>query len=201
MTDQPVIKRGPGRPPKIQPPVVKEETIMSNETNTPETVAYQRPPMRPDDPLTAAKKRAEEIRAQRGGSLDDGVDRFNAPTPPEGWSYEWRVQSVFGVEDPSKTQALLSAGWEPVPTSRHPEMMPGRRHEAHITRDGMALMQRPKDITDEYRQIERDKAVKQMRNKKEQLGQAKPGEFERDHPGTRPLVRSEYMAPIPVPRE
>ena len=62
------------------------------------------------------------------------------------------------------------------------------------SRDGMVLMERPAEITEEVREIERRKARDQVNNKREQLGEAKNGQFDR----VKPKISTSYE-PIPVP--
>jgi hypothetical protein len=135
------------------------------------------------DALKSAKKRAEEIR-QHGGDLEDGTDDFwvDTSTIPEGWSYEWKRFTVWGQEDPSYQVGLRRAGWEPVPASRHPEMMPvGYSGEDIILRKGMILMERPQEITDEIRAKDRKEARDAVRAKEAQLNDAPAGQFERSN--------------------
>ena len=111
-----------------------------------------------EDPRDRAARRAAEIRGHLG-SMDDGVDEFAAPEPPPGWSYEWKRKLTLGAEEPSHMVALTRMGWEPVPASRHPEMMPSGGNYVHIERKGMILMERPKELVDEAREIERRRAL------------------------------------------
>jgi hypothetical protein len=163
--------------------------------------AEMRPPMREEDPRARAARRAQELRDHRG-SLDDGTDDFyvDPSAVPPGWDYEWKRKTVMGAEDPAYQVALMRAGWEPVPASRHPEMMPDRGHFATIERKGMILMERPKEITDEMRELELRKARQQVRQKEQQLNSAPEGQFGRDHAQVRPKINKSYEA-IPIPEK
>jgi hypothetical protein len=156
-----------------------------------------RPALREEDPRARAAKRSAEIKGNIG-TLDEGVDEFIAPTAPDGWTYEWKTKTVMGQENPAYQVQLQRTGWEPVPTNRHPHMMPGNGNHAVIERKGMVLMERPKDITDEVRSIERKRARDQIMHKKAQLGEAKEGQFGRDHASVKPKISNSYE-PIPVP--
>ena len=79
-----------------------------------------------------------------------------------------RRQRVLGQEDPAYPVALRRTGWEPVPVSRHPEMMPPGAGGV-IERKGMVLMERPKEITDEMKAIDYRNARNQVRTKEQQL--------------------------------
>lgn len=164
-----------------------------------------RPPMRPamreEDPRVAAARRAAEIRGNIG-SLDEGTDEFyiDPALVPDGWSYEWKRKTVMGQEDPAYQVHLARTGWEPVPTSRHPSMMPGQGHYPTIERKGMTLMMRPAVITEEAKEIEQRKARQQVRVKEQQLNSAPDGQFERNDPRVRAAIKKGYE-PMAVPKE
>lgn len=161
-----------------------------------------RRPMREEDPRARAAKRAAEIRGHLGGDLDDGVDEFYIPQHliPDGWSYEWKRRTVLNQEDPAYQVSLARKGWEPVPASRHPEMMPSGASYNDIERKGMVLMERPKDITDEAIDIEKRNARRQMRQKEQQLNSAPDGQFDRNHPQARARISKGYE-PMAIPRD
>jgi hypothetical protein len=155
--------------------------------------------MREEDPRVAAARRAAEIRNHLG-DMDEGTDDFRAPRPPDGWEYEWKRKTVLGMEDPAYQVELARMGWEPVPTSSIPEMMPGMGHHPVIERKGMTLMMRPAVISEEARAIEKRKARDQMRAKEAQLNQSPDGQFERNDPRVRAQIKKGY-SPIAVPNE
>jgi hypothetical protein len=166
----------------------------------------ERPPVRSEvrgeDPKERAARRAAEIRGHLGG-LDEGTDDFyiDASVIPSGWSYEWKRRLVYNQEDPSYQVHLARMGWEPVPASRHPEMMPAGSSDRTIERKGMILMERPQEITEESRLIEARRARAQVRAKEEQLSAAPQGQFERSNKDA-PLVKVKkgYEA-MPIPKE
>jgi hypothetical protein len=168
--------------------------------------AVDRPPLRPelrDDPVARARARAAQIRESLGDSgLDEGEDRFrvNQNTVPEGWVYEWKRKTVLGQPDPAYEVELARKGWEPVPASRHPEMMPIGKGYDNIERDGMILMERPKELTDEARDVELRKARAQVRSKEQQLTNAPEGTMTRDHAKVRPSISKGYE-PMAVPND
>ena len=181
----------------IKPDVVETSLEVAADTVAASSRAPMRPVLREEDPRARAAKRAAEIKGHIG-DLDEGTDEFLAPTPPDGWTYEWKTKTVMGQENPAYQVQLQRTGWEPVPTSRHPQMMPGDHKYANIERKGMVLMERPKVITDEVKDIERKRARDQIMHKKSQLGEAKEGQFGRDHASVKPKITNSYE-PIPVP--
>jgi len=208
-----------GRPPKVVEAVEKsiqfsaeQAAAISEEAATEqfnpaeiEVVAPPRPTMRPamreEDPRTRAARRAAELRDHRNGDMDEGVDEFfiDPADIPEGWAYEWKRKTVLGAEDPAYQVALARAGWEPVPTSRHPSYMPMGGDYPFIERKGMVLMERPKEITDEARSIELRKARQQVRQKEAQLNSAEGGQFERSNKDQSLVKISRSYESIPIP--
>ena len=165
-----------------------------------------RPTMRPEvpteeSPRERAARRTAELKGHAADLNDDGTDEYYIEIGiiPEGWSYEWKARTILGAEDPAHQVALARKGWESVPASRHPELMPVGYKGAEITRKGMVLMERPLEITQEAQNSELRKARMQMRDKEAQLTKAKSNEFDRTNKGD-PLVKinKKYEA-MPIP--
>ena len=156
---------------------------------------------REESPRDRAAKRAAELRGHIG-NMDSGTDDFFVPPEyiPDGWSYEWKRKTNVGMEDPAYQVQLSRMGWEPVPASRHPAMMPDDNKYQVIERKGMILMERPKEITDEARDIELRRARNQIRQKEAQLASAPDGTLTRDHSQAKPKISKSYEA-IPIPRD
>jgi hypothetical protein len=178
------INRGPGRPAKTDN-VAMERSALRGE-------------VRASDPREAARKRAAEIMGHLG-DLDEGIDKFYIPADavPDGWSYEWKRHTIFNQPDPTYEVNLARLGWTAVPAARHPEMMPSGSGHVTIYRDGMRLYERPLEITTRFKDIDNRKARDQIRQKREQLGDAPVGHFGRDDARVRPNVKSTYE-PIPI---
>lgn len=209
-----------GRPPKVREAVeesIRFSAMQAAEASVEEEfqpvakvieeapIAPSRPEMRPtmreEDPRTRAARRAAELRDHRSGDMDDGIDEFyiDPSDIPEGWAYEWKRKTVLGAEDPAYQVALARAGWEPVPTSRHPSYMPISGDYPYIERKGMILMERPLEITEEARNAELRKARQQVRQKEAQLNSAEGGQFERSNKDQSLVkVRKSYES-IPIP--
>lgn len=150
---------------------------------------------------TAAARAAEIL--SHGTAMDEGSDKFEFDRGiiPDGWDYAWKRLTVYGKEDPAYQVQLARNGWEPVPAKRHPDMMPSDWKHDTITRDGQILMQRPLEITERARLLEKRKALDQVRVKEAQLNSAPNGTFERGtHPGAPVQVKKGYE-PIPIPTD
>ena len=158
-----------------------------------------------EDSRARAARRAAALRDHRGGSMDEGTDKFyiDPSQIPDGWSYEWKAWTVLGAENPGKQVSDARTGWEAVPAYRHPEMMPGGYTGETIDRDGMRLMERPAEITNEVKALELRKARDQVNQKEAQIKGAPAGAnspFETDNKG-KPIntIRRSYEA-IPIPK-
>jgi hypothetical protein len=157
--------------------------------------------MREENSTDRAKRRAAEIRGHLGG-LDDGTDEFyvDLNSIPDGWTYEWKRQTILGAEDPTYTVHLARMGWEPVPCSRHPEMMPSGWARGTIERKGLILMERPTEVVDEARRLQDRAARDQVRAKEAQLSGTPDGTMTRDHEKVRPAIKKSFEA-MPVPKD
>lgn len=163
-----------------------------------------RPAMRPADPRSNSMERANLRAQQLLGDIDinNARDRFDAPPPPEGWTYEWKSVEVLGREDPQYQTELSRTGWEEVDAARHPEMMP-RDWKGPIRRDGMVLMERPAQITAKVKERDQREANHLVQSVKERMGESKPGQFERaDGRGqSTASVKTSWAPPIQVPAD
>lgn len=177
---------------------------MEKQTAVEKLKAQARPDVRPamaqeEDPRERAARRAAQIRGHLG-DMDEGSDDFAAPSAPPGWTYEWKRKLTLGQEDPAHMVELVRMGWEPVPATRHPEMMPGGWSANTIERKGMILMERPTELVDEAKEIERRRAIGQVRAKEAQLSGAPDGTFTRDHADAKPRINKSYEA-MPIPKD
>lgn len=162
-------------------------------------VDSMRPAMREEDPRARAAKRAAELRGHLG-EVVDGSDEFyiDPDVIPDGWEYQWKRHTTYGQEDPAYQVALARAGWTPVPTTRHPDMMPHDTSAMVITRKGQILMECPKEIVDERRAAEQRKARNQVRAKEAQIAGTPDGTMTREDARVRPQIKKSYEA-MPIP--
>lgn len=160
------------------------------------------PKPREEDPRARAARRTLELREQ-ASSDDDGVDKFyiDPKIIPDGWSYEWKTLQVLGKENPTYQVAMAHKGWEAVPRSRHPHLMPLNYQGETIQREGMILMERPLEITNEAKARDLRMARGQVRGKEEQLAGAPTGTFGRDNKGSSLVNVNKSFEHIPIPKE
>ena len=145
--------------------------------------------------LSRAEQRIREIRSM---AAHDGEprDKYWAPEPPDGWTYEWKRKTIYNKEDPSYALELARQGWEIVPRSRHPEMMPHEWKGDAIEVEGLVLMERPKVLCEESRQRERAETMAQIREKESQLAGAPRSRF-----GTGDVRVRKTYEPMQIPED
>lgn len=147
-----------------------------------------------------SRARAEaRIRAIRGNpDLAGGErDKYWAPPPPDGWDYQWKLKSVLNQDDVDRIRQNELNGWEAVPLSRHPELMPRGWQGNTIEVGGLVLMERPLIFTEEAKAEERRMAREAVLMKEAQMREGRAGDL-----GRREVNRfSKTRAPIDVPNE
>lgn len=144
-----------------------------------------------------AARRVAELRDHNNANVDEGTDKFATPIPPDGWSYEWKVKSVMGYVDAAYLQKMARSGWEPVDTSRHPDMM-ARGAVGAIERDGMVLCERPLEITNDIKARDLRNARAQVRMKEGQLDpKGKGGLISREDAQVAPKISKDHNLYVP----
>lgn len=147
-----------------------------------------------------SRARAEaKIRQLRGNPELSGMDRdkYWAPPPPDGWDYQWRLKAVLGKDEIDQIRQDELNGWEAVPLSRHPELMPRNWTGGTIEVGGLVLMERPLIFTQEAREEERRNAREAVVTKEMQMREGRASDL-----GQRQVNRfSKSHARIDVPSE
>ncbi len=134
---------------------------------------------------TTAPQRADQygVVPPAGFTLHEETgDRFHVPPQdiPDGMKYQWERLTYLGKVDSRHQAELAMNRWVPVPLSRHPEygsdssQIDGQKMgklgrndyswDECIVRDGMILMERPKEIDDYVRAVAKQKADTQVLN-------------------------------------
>lgn len=189
MENMETVRRGPGRPP----------------LNRVSTEAVREPVPGYRDPA----ERAREIIESLNGGLEPLANKFDLPPGivPEGWEYMWVRASTYGNSEGAlggeNMKSRARAGWEPVPASRHPDLMPHGSKSAYIEREGLILHERPKQIGDQMRIRDIEIARAMQRDKERSLSVAGPGEGPRGedaHPALRQKVTTTVESSA-VPRD
>lgn len=117
---------------------------------------------------------------------------------PQGMTYEWKMQSVYGQRYDDHWIAMRENHWKPVPADRHPEL--AMQGDTLIKRAGTVLCERPKYLTDEAQLEAINEGYRPVQAMEEIMYGTKPGELTRDHPSVRKssFVRQQYAPGEPV---
>jgi hypothetical protein len=149
--------------------------------------------------------RAEAQRAPEGKRLTrnrrQGEDAFyiNPKIVPNGMSYEWKRESVYGLKDNDHQIGLRENHWRPVPASRHPGMVLDPKDGA-IRKSGMVLMERPSYLTEEARHEDLQNAIAQVQSAPANIRRTPDGTLTRDHESVRAITKVKRShSPIDIP--
>lgn len=167
-----------------------------------------RPPQHPveEGPVREASRESEHPQARtrrRTRSATVADNPFDIPVSeiPAGSTYEWKRYTVMGKEDPFYISNMRAQGWEPVDPKAHPNWLPPNYKESHIVRDGLILMERPKELTEEARAEQRQLSKQQVREAEQRLGMTPNNTLTREHDRVKPQVTKEMMRPIAIQEE
>jgi hypothetical protein len=157
--------------------------------------------IREEDPRARAARRAAEI--MNHGSFNVGTGdnyHINAESIPPGWTYEWKRSATANKEDVPYEIELRRNGWEPVPASRHPELMPKGTSENTIIRGGQILMERPEEVTTEVKRQLHQEARDLQKLPHQLAGEAPAGSAPRDNSGKSMANINRSYEAIPIPQ-
>lgn len=177
----------------------------------PRATPLRQTPPRPAAAIAAAPKK---VRLRKNASarsmLDlpaDIMDRLKA----DDIDVQWVTDSVLGKEEPGIRQSFEINAWEPVTPDMWGGLFDGmytkKGHTGEINYQGLVLMWRPMELTEEAKQEERAAQMGQLQAqanmiKGGQLPGFKPG-FEPDHPTAvrgNKLTRTVH-APMEIPTD
>lgn len=159
-------------------------------------------------PTETAKRSASRDKAHDSGrsrtrsrrQASDVDNPFYIPVEeiPEGSSYEWKRHSNVGQENPFYIAQMRSQGWEPVDPRRHPNWVPPGYDKPEIIKEGMILMERPLELTQEAILENHTKATAQIAEAESRLGMAPKNTLSRQHPNLQNRVVKEWGRSVPV---
>lgn len=182
MSNDDLLETGEGEP---------APAIPNAATRTRGAAAPVRSAVRTAAPESEGREPARKRTRQRLGT----VDKFHiaADRIPPGMAYEWKRYEVLGQHDHSYSQSLSENGWDPVDASRHPDLMPPG-HKGAIIRDGLMLMERPVELSEEAKAEDYQMARDQVRVNEAKMADTPHGTMTRDHATARPRVGRSYEA-------
>jgi hypothetical protein len=89
---------------------------------------------------------------------------------PPNMDYNWKCKTIMGAENTENLINYEMNGWVPVPPARHSELTGARATQAReIVRGGLVLMERPKEVTAQARDIEEFDARNQVASQMQRL--------------------------------
>lgn len=143
----------------------------------PAAVAYDSPvvareiarPVMPTIPGRAVALNRAGKPVQRAAA-ETGVNEFYIPPhlPPQGWSWEWKEETVLGEVRQGYAAKLALVGWEPVMYESYPGTFgpefddQGKPRKGPVRRGGLMLMERAMTLTMEAVIEEKRKADQKM---------------------------------------
>jgi len=156
-----------------------EEINIDGRTREARALKASAPATTKETPEQSRARAEARIRAIRGNPDLQGIerDKYYAPPPPEGFDYQWKLKSVVGQDDNDRIRATEAAGWEAVPRSRHPELMPKNYTGDTIEVGGLVLMERPMMFTLEARNEERRAAREAVLTKERLMKEGRGGDL------------------------
>lgn len=121
------------------------------------------------------------------GAAEVGVDRFWIPPDllkrvrSEGYSWEWKEETVLGQKRSGVAAIQAQVGWEPVMHESYPGVFApqfdadGQPVKGPVRRDGLMLMERPLALTEEAMRDEKRKADEKVGRAKHQYSKIDTG--------------------------
>lgn len=171
---------------------------MSEGLATPDKRGPGRPPKR-----TALRERLRSKAPQKLDGIEGSRFAIPGAEQHEGVSLQWKRYSVQGQQDPYHIAAHRRNGWEPMQAEDFPELAArddqGNVIPGPIIKDGMMLMGRPQELTDQAEARLAAKAAKQIHDQKVQIGLAPAGTLPRvgqDMRGQRMGIQTEAMRQV-----
>jgi len=134
-----------------------------------------RPPGRAKEAPAPVKAKNSRLPDDFVYTVDEDEDRLNGPiksgeaSVPEGMSYQWVTDSIFGQLQPQRRSRFERKGWMSVPAERHDGVWTPRGYKGEINVDGLVLMERPAEYTKMAHDHDKRKAREQVWVKEQQL--------------------------------
>ena len=89
---------------------------------------------------------------------------------PPNMTYEWKCKTIMGAENTEGLINYEANGWTTVPPERHSELTGSRASQMReIVRGGLVLMERPKELTAQARDIDDFEARNQVASQMQRL--------------------------------
>lgn len=154
-----------------------------------------RVPERKMDDGKIRNRKGEVVSLQIKGDEDPFDFKARGIKPDEGWTYEWKVKSIYNWEHTQHQVMLSRNGWEPVPASRHDGLYMPKGHQGPIEYGGQILMERDARLTAQSRAYDKRAADAAVLQSRRMAGQINSSMVDFDHPEARRAtgVRTDRM--------
>ncbi len=152
--------------------------------------ARVKPAPRPDPQEQRAAGRDEPGRLKRTRRRVADALAVDPRLRKEGFSYEWKSESVAGQPEPAHMNDLKENHWREVPADR----VKG----AVVSLKGLRLMERPAYLTEEAKREDYDIAIDQVRGVTDRLRTTPRGQLTREHPSVERIsgIKRTYSSPV-----
>ena len=166
-----IIRKKPGPKPKVRVIDTPSAPTMDNDWRGPIEAADTlrgdvRGDLRESDPQEAARIRAQQILNQHVDMLEES-DEFFVPEDLKDphWDVQWVRHSCYNQEDVNNVNRFKRHGWTEIPANRpgYGRYVPKGWKENFILKDGMLLMERPKEVSRLMQERADQEVAKQMR--------------------------------------
>ena len=143
-------------------------------------------------------RKGEVVSLQIKGDEDPFDFKARGIKAPDGWTYEWKVKTIYNWDHIQHQVNLARNGWEAVPAERHDGLYMPKGHQGPIEYGGQILMERDARLTAQARAIDKRAADAAVMQSRRMAGQVSSSMADFDHPEARRAtgVRTERMPVI-----
>lgn len=131
--------------------------------------------------------KTKKVRTRKG--LNYNKFHVDPAIIPSGMDYQWNAVELLGMPQRHRRVGFEANGWEAVPASRHDGLFMPAGYNGEINIEGLVLMERPMELSEEARQEDFQRAVRQVADKEKQIGVAPQGTLTRSHPSVAPQIK------------
>lgn len=134
--------------------------------------------------------RQSAVKKTRRSKLDNVDELYVDPREvPDGFTIEWKRYSIHGKPDNEWLLHLERDGWEPAQPKDFPSRVPKAYTGNTVTHKDLILMIRPKELSQEAKDEEKQNARSQVLDKFKEIGMTGSGEAPRVDSAGRSLTK------------
>lgn len=121
--------------------------------------------------------KSKKIRTRKGNNSNKFFVDPNVI--PKDMDYQWIATECLGQQMHHRRVQFEANAWEAVPADRHDGMFMPSGYKGEINVEGLVLMERPKELTDEAKAEDYARARQQITDKEKQIGVSPAGTMPR----------------------